>query len=104
MTFMRMLLAQLFISSQTASPLVDFATNSEAEAETLSRDREVLELIMVRTIKQASVVQGVLRFVKDEGSTLVSSAKLEGIQNTIQWAIKVAQDTLGAGAEVSTML
>lgn len=96
-----MFFAQLFISSQSASPILDFATKSEAEAETLSKDREVLEVIVVKCVKFPGVVQGILHFLDHED--LETLGGCEGIKKSIRWGVKIAKDTLESGVEVSNL-
>ncbi|KAG8932577.1 suppressor of glycerol defect [Tulasnella sp. 417] len=102
--FLRAFFAQLFVSAQSASPLLDFATEDEQEVESLSRDREVLEVIMMKSIKSPNVVQGMTYLFEQDAEGLAGMAKHPDVIKLIRWGVKVAKETLGAGGEVATLL
>lgn len=104
--FLRLFLAQLIVSSQSASPILDCTTRSETEAATLSRDRGIVELIMVKAFKQPSVVQGLLRFLKTEAEeeVVVSHANVDRVRDLLDWGMKVAVTTLASGEDVSKLV
>ncbi|KAG8954229.1 suppressor of glycerol defect [Tulasnella sp. 424] len=102
--FLRTFFAQLFVSAQSASPLLDFATEDELEVASLSRDREVLEVIVMKSIKSPSVVQGTMYFFESEAEEFVGMAKDDGVRKLIRWGVKVAKETLGTGGEVANLL
>lgn len=70
----------------------------------LSRDREVLEVIVMKSIKSPSVVQGTMYFFEHEAEEFVGMAKDDGVRKLIRWGVKVAKETLGMGGEVANLL
>ncbi|KIO34363.1 hypothetical protein M407DRAFT_13520 [Tulasnella calospora MUT 4182] len=102
--FLRTFFAELFVSSQSASPLLDFATEDEREVASLSRDREVLEVIMMKSIKSANVVQGMMYLFEQDVEELAGMAKDGEVRKLIRWGVKVAKETLGTGGEVANLL
>ncbi|KAG9017984.1 suppressor of glycerol defect [Tulasnella sp. 427] len=102
--FLRTFFAQLFVSAQSASPLLDFATEDEREVASLSRDREVLEVIIMKSIKSSNVVQGMMYFFEQEADDFVGMARDDEVKKLIRWGVKVAKDTLGTGGEVANLL
>ncbi|KAG8872492.1 suppressor of glycerol defect [Tulasnella sp. 331] len=100
--FLRIFLAQLIVSSQSASPILDCATRSDKDAMSLSRDRSIVELIMVKAFKQPNVVQGLIRFLKAEGAGLEAEANVPGVQETIVWGLKVTIGSLSVGDDLVT--
>ncbi|KAG9021794.1 suppressor of glycerol defect, partial [Tulasnella sp. UAMH 9824] len=73
--FLRTFFAQLFVSAQSASSLLDFATEDESEVTSLSRDREVLEVIIMKSIRSANVVRGMMYLFDQDVEELARMAK-----------------------------
>ncbi|KAG8908339.1 suppressor of glycerol defect [Tulasnella sp. 403] len=101
-SFLKTFFAQLFVSSQSASPILDYATQSNKEIATLSRDREIVEVIFVKPIKQKVVMQGILHFLNTE--RVEGLAPSESIQDLIRWGVKIASETLRAGRDMDDLI
>jgi len=91
---------------------------SKDEIASLSRDRSIVELIMMKTVKQTNVVRGILHLFQARGiddddyndndsngnNDLEAQAKSEEVRKLIRWGVKIARETLSAGEEVSKLL
>ncbi|KAG9009106.1 suppressor of glycerol defect [Tulasnella sp. JGI-2019a] len=99
-TFLRIFLAQLIVSSQSASPMLDCATSSDKDAASLSRDRSIVELIMVKAFKQSNVVRGLIQFLNAEAADLQAEANVDGVRDIIAWGVKIAIGALSAGEDL----
>lgn len=98
--FLRIFLAQLIVSSQSASPMLDCATRSERDATTLSRDKSIVELIIVKAFKHPNVMHGLIQFLKAEGTALEAEANVQGVREIIAWGVKIAIGSLTAGEDL----
>ena len=92
----------MFVSSQSASPLLEFSTTSDTEVESLSRDKQIVEVIMMKAVKRTHVLQGILHFLNNHD--IKGLPEHHGVQKLVGWASTLAKNTLNAGQDVSNLL
>jgi len=84
--------------------MLDCATGSKKDTASLSRDRGIVELLMVKAFKQPSVVQGLVQFLQAEATSIEAQSMVEKVRELVAWGVKVAADALAAGEDVSRLV
>ncbi|SJL09699.1 uncharacterized protein ARMOST_13080 [Armillaria ostoyae] len=92
--FIGEMLSQLFIGTQTSTPLI----GSNAKTLSTARDRAAIEEVFIKATRVQNLAMGLVYFLSN--TTQDDEIIDETVTNFIRWATEVAKDTLRTGVDV----
>ncbi len=88
------MLSQLFISTQTSTPLI----GSNAKTLSTTRDRAAIEEVFIKATRVQNLAMGLVYFLSNTAQE--DGIIDETVTKFIRWATEVAKDTLRTGVDV----
>jgi nucleolar MIF4G domain-containing protein 1 len=95
--FLKELFAQLFLSSQVATPVI-----SASASVPTTRNRGPVEEIFIKASRLEALAMGLVYFLTEAFRDVEEMP--DGLQRLVKWATGVAKDTLRTGVDVNPSL
>jgi hypothetical protein len=97
--FFKHFFAQLFLNSQTPSPVLS-VTDRSVDALPVTRDRKAVESLFLKlTMHHTALARGIYRFVSR--GHLDKLTQMEEMARLIAWATDVTKETIRVGLDIS---
>ncbi|ESK94709.1 mif4g ma4 domain-containing protein [Moniliophthora roreri MCA 2997] len=95
-TFLRELFTNIFLCSQSSSPLI----NAKAQDVSTTRNRGTIEEIFIKATRMEALAMGLMFFLS-EGLKMGSEDSVsDDVRKLVAWGIEVAKDTMRTGLDI----
>ncbi|KAK7050892.1 suppressor of glycerol defect [Paramarasmius palmivorus] len=95
-TFLRELFVNIFVCSQSSSPLID----SNGQGISTTRNRGAIEEIFIKATRIQTLAMGLVFFLSDGLKLEVGTGASEPVRKLVGWGVEVAKDTIRTGLDI----